>query len=96
MTTDREYFNRNKLFKDKEEDERLKKECIEMRIDSGHVDSSDRSVCFMYLLCRDHLPTGVVENIIIQMNNNDDEKFEFTNGWLAKYAMDIVRRLNNE
>jgi len=60
---------------------------------SGNVSSSDPRIAFLYLLMRDHLPCGVVDSLITQVNN-DTEKL-FTNGWLAQYAADLVRRVDN-
>jgi len=42
----------------------------------------------------DDLPAGTVENIV--KNSNKEIDVVYTNGWLAKYAEDIAKRLNNE
>ncbi len=66
------------------ENERLR-EC------SGGVDSKDPLVAFLYILMRDHLPAGTVEELIRQ--HCCSPMMLFTNGWLAKYAEDVASRL---
>jgi hypothetical protein len=56
---------------------------------SGEVMDDDPLVRFLYLLMRDHLPTGVVEGIV----QSDDKVIHFTNGFLARYAQDMAARL---
>ena len=59
---------------------------------SGAVDSQDALVSFLYILIRDHLPAGVVEEIMLhQVTGMEDS--HFTNGWLANYAIDLAKRL---
>lgn len=60
---------------------------------SGAVESSDPRVAFLYLLMRDHLPAGIVDNLIKDINKGTTKIF--TNGWLAKYAIDLVERIDN-
>ncbi len=57
---------------------------------SGEIDSDDPLVSFLYLALRDKILPGDVEEIMRQIS---EEKSEFSNGWLAMYAMDIARRL---
>ena len=64
---------------------------IEMRTASGNFTSNDLVTSFIYSLARDYLPIGVIEEI---MNTCTSEKCVYTNGWLAKYAEDISKRLN--
>jgi hypothetical protein len=61
-----------------------------LRERSGSVDSEDKLVSFLYELMRDHLPTGTVEEIV---RNSDADSTQFTNGFLAKYAEDLAKRL---
>ena len=63
--------------------------CEEMRLESGSVNSDDIMVSFMYILMRDHLPPGIIENIIV--NHCFTKETEFTNGWLAQYAKILYR-----
>lgn len=61
-----------------------------MRAASGRIDDSRPLVQFLYLLQRDHLPTGVVEEIIRKIGPGSTQ---FTNGWLTKqcqYHADIL------
>jgi hypothetical protein len=67
-----------------------------MRESSGKIDSSDKIVAFLYTLMRDHLPTGTVERIVIDITMNNYTECQFTNGWLAEYANDIKERLTKQ
>lgn len=58
--------------------------------ESGAVRSNDRLVLFLYLLLRDHLPAGIVEKIAETACAVDASEHDFTNGWLADYAMHIA------
>lgn len=64
---------------------------IAMRERSGSINSNSKLVSFLYLLMRDHLPAGVIEEIIRDAEETTD--CQFTNGWLAKYAEDLKDRL---
>lgn len=54
------------------------------RVASGQVDDDRFLVAFLYLLARDHLPVGVIEQAIIDATGNRPS--QFTNGWLAEWA----------
>ena len=59
-----------------------------LRKESGKIKSKDELVVFLYILMRDYLPCGYVEEII--QNNVLKEKNKectFTNGYLASYAI---------
>lgn len=64
-----------------------------LRERSGKVNSRDPFVMFLYVLMRDHIPSGIVEDIISK--HTYEEETEFSNGWLAKHAMDIAERLRH-
>lgn len=64
----------------------------EMRNRSGNVNTKSNLVAFFYELLRDHLPGGEVESIVINSTDPTND-YQLTNGWLANYAKDIVRRL---
>lgn len=60
---------------------------------SGQVRSDNPFVSFLYILMRDHVPTGVVAKVVA-----DDEggpPYDFTNGWLAQYAAHVVAELTS-
>lgn len=61
---------------------------------SGQIDSDDPLVAFLYLLLRDKIVPGELEEIMKQISSEDESKF--SNGWLALYAKDIAKRLKNE
>lgn len=62
-----------------------------LRERSGSVDSSDPLVSLLYILIRDHLPLGVVEEVMMRHCGPGDSRF--TNGWLATYCKDLAKRL---
>jgi hypothetical protein len=64
-----------------------------LRERSGSVSSKDKLVAFLYVLMRDHLVPGAVEEIMRTVEPNDET--HFSNGHLAKYAQDVVERLKN-
>lgn len=62
-----------------------------MRERSSSVDSLDPLVSFLYILIRDHLPCGVIEDIMLQhVETKDTNTAMFSNGWLAQYAIDVA------
>jgi len=63
-----------------------------MRGRSGQVDSNKPLVGFLYILMRDYVPCGVVEEIM-KGQKIDSRKCQYTNGWLAQYAKDLAKRL---
>jgi hypothetical protein len=48
-------------------------------------------VSFLYELMRDHVPPGVIEEIM--RKTMGPSAVVYTNGWLAKYAEDVANRL---
>lgn len=57
---------------------------------SGSVTSSDPLVSFLYLLMRDHVTPGSIEELV---RESKPEEAQYTNGWLASYAKDLADRL---
>lgn len=53
--------------------------------------SENRLQAFLYLLMRDHLPTGEVVNLINSVN--DQDKITFTATEIADYANNLAGRL---
>lgn len=62
-----------------------------IRKKSGNIDYNNKLIAFLYILMRDDITPGRIENIMI--NHIFDAKSEYSNGWLAKYAEDIAERL---
>jgi len=66
---------------------------------SGNVISYDPLVAFIYILMRDHIHPGDMENIfrnnVEPVLRNPNEETHFSNGWLARYAEDYVTRLRS-
>ena len=60
---------------------------------SGEVTSTDPLVPLLYEIVRDHLPIGVIEEIVqgIEIGTT----YVFSNGWLAEYAKDAASRLRS-
>lgn len=63
-----------------------------MRRRSGSVRFSDDLTSFLYVLMRDQLSPGVVEELVREAENEQPHR-EFSNGWLANYAHDLAKRL---
>ena len=82
----------NDLYEDKVSDPRN----LEMRRASGRVNDPRPIVGFLYLLVRDHLPIGTVEQLIRDSALSDGDESEFTNGWVANYAQHGADRLGVE
>ena len=69
----------------------MNKKMRKLRIKSGNVTANDPLVIFLYELMRDHLTPGEVESLV--MSSEDKIKTTYTNGWLAKYAKYLSKRL---
>lgn len=69
----------------------MKRISSRLRKRSGEISSKDPLVAFLYDLMRDHLTVGKVEKLVseAEVSSNAD----YTNGWLAKYAKDVAKRL---
>lgn len=65
-----------------------------MRLRSGSIDIDSKLVSFLYQLLRDHITTGDIEKIVRE--SETESKCQYTNGWLAKYAEDIAKRLSDK
>ena len=69
-----------------------------MEDDSGNMSTKDPMVALLYLLGRDTLSMGVLEQAVSQVESvfqkEADMDFKFTNGWLASYCVNAVERLN--
>lgn len=70
--------------------ERTKKQ-EELYKASGEVQREGKLVAFLYLLMRDHVPTGVIGDL---MKNLGEGSASYTNGWLAKYAEHVAKELS--
>lgn len=72
----------------------LKAKSDQMRERSGHVTTQDPLVAFLYLLARNGLPIGTVEDLMGQVEEaQTHDGAVFTNGWLATWAQDAAARL---
>lgn len=60
---------------------------------SGEVDDDRPLVSFLYILARDHVPIGVIEQIIVDQLIVAEPGAAFTNGWIANWAKDLADRL---
>jgi hypothetical protein len=71
----------------------VKPHCKNMRKRSGNINDSSKLVAFIYTLIRDHVAPGDVEDILLHLPPDENIMYKYSNGWLAKYAKDIVKRL---
>lgn len=61
---------------------------------SGKVTLPGKLVAFLYLLMRDHLPPGVVGDLLKDFRLARQSS-SFTNGWLARYAEYVAQALTD-
>ena len=68
-----------------------------LRKESGEFDSADPLVDFLYVLMRDKVTPGDVEKMVTEQETFDikPNKSEYTNGWLARYAKHIAKRIRD-
>ena len=69
---------------------------LRIREASGRVNIDSKLVSFLYLLGRDCLPLGVIEELFRKNLNKDGEyesESQYSNGWLARWAEDLAERL---
>lgn len=66
-----------------------------LRERTGRVTSSDPLVSFLYLLMRDRMTVGDVEQLVLEISA-DTPPAVFTNGHLARYAKDLAARLRKD
>ena len=64
-----------------------------LRKRSGSVDIKDPLVSFFYILLRDHVTISTVEEIVRNTELEGDQMCLYSNGWLARYAEDVAKRL---
>jgi len=65
----------------------------ELRELTGKVEIEDMLTHFLYLLVRDYLPAGIIEELVRKTEKN---KILYTNGYLAKYAELLSNRLKDK
>jgi hypothetical protein len=64
----------------------------ELRLRCGEININGCLVSFLYELMRDHLHASVVEKLVECSMEPD---VAYTNGWLARYAEDLAKRLRD-
>lgn len=57
---------------------------------SGHFTSTDKLTHFLYLLMRDELSAGKVEQLVREASH---DSITYTNGWLGMYANYLSKEL---
>jgi hypothetical protein len=69
----------------------------DLRLRSGSVQIPGKLVDFLYTLMRDHIPPGDVERLVCEAVDNYERSPQepnlYSNGWLARYAEDLAKRL---
>ena len=66
-----------------------------LRERSGNVNYDDPLTSLLYSLLRDHVTPGVLENLVREIEDTPSATSLYTNGWLAQYANDLVRRIRH-
>lgn len=67
----------------------------EMRNETNNIVLHGHLRAFIYNLMRDNLPCGVVEQMVMNLEENAADEYYYTNGWLAQYADNIASRLES-
>lgn len=70
---------------------------VEMSKQMGGLDpvwTEDPIVVLLYVICRDHLPSGVIEGLMSEMSAG--LPVQLTNRYLAYYADNVAERLRHE
>lgn len=64
-----------------------------IRLESGELDDNQRIIAFLYILVRDHIPPGILEEILTNhvLVHDEDDIVEYTNGWLLEYVRDVAK-----
>lgn len=75
------------------EQQRLQEAQVRMRAASGSVTSQDPLVAFLYVLLRDQVSPGKLEDLILNNVSQTPVETLYSNGWLANYCKDIAQRL---
>jgi hypothetical protein len=66
----------------------------DLREASGAMGSENRLVCLLYLLMRDYVTPGEMEEMVRETEKH--KSYNFSNGWLAKYAIHLQGRVENK
>ena len=66
-----------------------------MRLVSGEVADRRKLVAFLYLLIRDHVLIGTIEELLDVVASAERKEWAYTNGWLARWAQDAADRLQS-
>lgn len=63
---------------------------------SGGAVDSRPSVHFFYLLLRDHVPSGVLQEVLEKVQVTPTRVVKFKNGWIAREAQYLADTLHRE
>lgn len=64
----------------------------ECRVENG-IERQTKLTAFLYLMMRDHLPTGVVAKIIMDIDELNTGRIEYSNDLLKALAEDYAGRI---
>ena len=65
-----------------------------LRQRSNRVSLMDPIVALFYDLLMSHIAPGKLEELVRTACKHSDQVLDYSNGWLALYAQDLVRRLD--
>lgn len=57
------------------------------------TNNQNKIITLLYLLMRDDITCGRMEEIIMQLEKSKNSKFTLSNGYLGAYAKEIFKRL---
>jgi hypothetical protein len=60
---------------------------------SGSIESDDPLASFLYELMRDHVPPGIIEELVQKERLRCRQVVRFSNGWLAQYSIYLAEQL---
>ena len=79
------------------ESDRIALKLIIDRIESfraeNRLERQTKLTAFLYLMMRDHLPTGIIAKIVLDIDELEIDKIEYSNDHLKALAEDYAKRI---
>lgn len=74
----------------------IKGKNAKIKKDSGSVKLSGTIASLLYELMRDHVPPGIIEEVVRHVEAEGAEDIQCCNGWLGLYANYLALRLEKK